>query len=115
MPSFSETIRLIRERVVAEGAEARAEQVRAARLSARDRLVPLDDRLRRLLQTIPVEIQQEGLSLTALQSSLRGRWRGSCHPGELGAALRKLGFTRKRCWHDAEGFQARWFPNRYHR
>ena len=112
MPSFSETIKLIRERVEAEGAEARAETARAARLSARDRLVPLEDRLRRLLQTIPIEFQREGLSLTALQSSLRGRWRGSCHPGELGAALRKLGFTRRRGWHDAEGFQARWFRER---
>jgi hypothetical protein len=25
-----------------------------------------------------------------LQASLRGRWRGLCHPGELGLALRKL-------------------------
>ena len=36
----------------------------------------------------------------------RGRWRGSRHPDELGAALRKLGFTRHRQWHGATGFQA---------
>ena len=46
------------------------------------------DRLARLLASIPVEVQREGLSLSSLQTSLRGRRRGNCHPGELGAALR---------------------------
>ena len=41
-------------------------------------------------------MQREGLSLAALQASLRGRRRGNCHPGELGAALRRLGFARRR-------------------
>jgi hypothetical protein len=59
-----------------------------------------------LLATIPSEIQREGLSLASLQASLRGRWRGKCHPGELGVALRKLGFTRQRQWHNDGGFQA---------
>ena len=35
----------------------------------------------------------EGLSLSSLQASLRGRSRGNCHPGELGAALRRFGFV----------------------
>jgi hypothetical protein len=46
--------------------------------------------------SIPLDIQREGLSLSSLQTSLRGRWRGNCHTSELGAALRKLGFTRQR-------------------
>jgi hypothetical protein len=48
------------------------------------------------MTTIPIEVQREGLSLASLQASLRGRWRGNCHPGELGTALRKLGFKRER-------------------
>jgi hypothetical protein len=55
----------------------------------------------RSLKTVPAEIQREGLSLASLQASLRGRWRGNCHPGELGSALRKLGFTRQRRWDPA--------------
>ena len=55
--------------------------------AARDRLSPLEDRLARLLETVPLELQQEGLSLSALQTGLRGRWRGSCHPGELGLGI----------------------------
>jgi hypothetical protein len=61
----------------------------------------------RLLASIPLDVQREGLSLTALQASLKGR-SGRCSSAELGMALRKLHFYRKRKWHNAGGFQARW-------
>jgi hypothetical protein len=96
------------ERANAERERAREEKKRAETRAARERLTPLDDRLSRLLATIPRDIQCEGLSLTSLQASLRGRWRGNCHPGELGMALRRLGFTRVRRWHAREGFRAVW-------
>ena len=69
---------------------------------------PLEERLSRLLATIPLDIQREGLSLASLQASLWGRWRGNCHPGELGSSLRKLDFKRERRWHNEGGFQAVW-------
>ena len=91
--------------------EATRVKERAASLeAARERLSPLDDRLRRILASIPDELQREGLSLAELRKSLRGRWRGSCHPGELGASLRRGGFVRRRSWHAGEGFSARWYP-----
>jgi hypothetical protein len=70
---------------MAVAARARREEqehvaTEAAR-SARDRLVPLEDRLARLLATIPSEVQGEGLSLRTLQVSLRGRWRGNSSSG----------------------------------
>jgi hypothetical protein len=44
--------------------------------------------------------------LASLQASLRGRSRGNCHPGELGRALAKAGFERRRDWHkSADGFE----------
>jgi hypothetical protein len=86
----------------------RDEKARAEAEAARVRLTPLDARLARLLDTIPPEVQREGLSLAALQTSLRGRRRGNCHPGELGAALRRLGFVRRRDWRGADGFRAVW-------
>jgi hypothetical protein len=95
---------------VASEQAQRQEMERVAKQTLRERLTPLEERLSRLLPTIPVEIQREGLSLSVLQASLRGRWRGLCHPGELGAALRKLGFTRQRRWADDAGFCALWFP-----
>jgi hypothetical protein len=88
----------------------REEKKRVVTQAVRERLTPLEERLSRLLATIPCEIMREGLSMASLQASLRGRWRGNCHPGELGTALRKLGFTRQRRWHDEGGFCALWYP-----
>jgi hypothetical protein len=88
----------------------REERARAEAKAARERLTPLDERLARLLVTIPVEVQREGVSLASLQASLRGRSRGNCHPGELGRALAKAGFERRRDWHkSADGFRALWY------
>jgi hypothetical protein len=92
----------------AENQARRDEKARAETKAARERLTPIDERLARLLATIPIEVQREGLSIAALQPSLRGRRRGNCHPGELGAALRRLGFERRRDWRGADGFRALW-------
>ena len=86
----------------APGQARRDENARAEAEAVRVRLTPLEDRLTRLLTTIPIDVQREGLSLASLQASLRGRSRGNCHPGELGQALRRLGFQRQRDWSDAE-------------
>jgi hypothetical protein len=81
--------------------------------AARERLTPLDERLARLLATIPVEVQREELSLSSRQASLRGRWRGNAHPGEIGRALCRLGFERRRNWRGADGFRAVWRKSAY--
>ena len=97
---YAATLRKSAEENRAKHQAEREEKARAEAKAARERLTPLDERLTRLLATIPVEVQREGLSLSSLQASLRGRWRGNCHPGELGAALRRLGFVRRRNWRD---------------
>ena len=77
----------------------------------RERLTPLDARLAPILSEIPPEIQAEGLSLHTLQRFVKGRWRGCAHPGELGAALRRMGWSRTRLWRgNGIGFRALWFP-----
>ena len=50
----------------------REERARAEAQAAREQLTPLDERLTRLLATIPIEVQREGLALASLQASLRG-------------------------------------------
>ncbi len=76
----------------------------------KERLTPLEDRLAKLLVTIPTEIKSQGLSLPAIRTMLAGRWRGKCHPGELGIALRRLGYERRRNWVvGSESFSALWF------
>ena len=77
----------------------------------RDRRILLDDRLKHLLSTIPPEIQDEGLSIIEVQTMLRprGSTRSICTAGQLGDALRRLGFERERRWRDGRSsFRALW-------
>jgi hypothetical protein len=83
------------ERERAEQQLQRDEEVRAAAQAVREKLVPLESGLARLLNSIPIELQREGLSLPSQQASLRARWRGSCHPGEKPRILRSNTSLRK--------------------
>ena len=74
-------------------------------------LAPLHTRLQKLLETLPLSDQRQGLSLLDLQVRLRGRKGGLPHIGELGAAIRRLGWQRRRAWSDHDAaFAAKWFP-----
>ena len=105
-----------------ETTRAHCEQLRAAKTQTAiladanataqwaERLTPLEDRLAKLLATLPPEIKSQGLSLPAIRNMLAGKWRGKCHPGELGIALRRLGYERRRNWSDgSQSFSALWF------
>jgi len=71
----------------------------------------LDERLRRVLGHIPQNTQMEGLSIMNLQACLRGRKGGLPHIGELGAAMRRLGWQRRRAWSDeTTSFSSKWYP-----
>jgi len=75
-------------------------------------LAPLHARLQKKLDAIPSTTQRQGLSLLELQIRMKGRKGGMPHVGELAAALRKLGWKRRRQWSDGEdGFRAKWYPN----
>lgn len=74
-------------------------------------LPPLCTRLQKLLDQIPQNAKQEGLSLLDLQARLRGRKGGMPHVGELGAAMRRLGWYRRRRWSDQDAaFSSKWYP-----
>ena len=74
-------------------------------------LMPLHTRLQKLLETLPSSEQRQGLSLLDLQARLRGRKGGLPHIGELGAAIRRLGWQRRRRWSDHDAaFAAKWYP-----
>ena len=93
-------------------AEHRAQDAAVKQAAAeRDRRTSLDDRLKHLLGTIPPEVQDEGLSIVAVQVMLRprGSERSCCTAGQLGDALRRLGFERERRWRDGRtSFRALW-------
>jgi len=87
-----------------------AEHQAAETAKWRERLTPLEDRLAKLLESIPPEIKNQGLSLPTIRNMLAGKWRGKCHPGELGTALRRLGYERRRNWSQgSQSFSALWF------
>ncbi|MFO1132020.1 MAG: hypothetical protein U1E16_08425 [Hyphomicrobiales bacterium] len=65
---------------VVEEQARQAERNKVEAQSVRERPTPLEDHLARPLATIPLEVRCEGLSLSAMQAALRGRWRGCCHP-----------------------------------
>lgn len=110
MASYLETIHAHCEQITAD--ETKTASLANAKSAAQwaERLTPLETRLAKLLATMPTEIKNQGLSLPAIRSMLVGKWRGHCHPGELGAALRKLGYVRHRNWSKTSGgFTALWF------
>ena len=110
MTTYLESVREQFERLQKSRLEAEIDEKAKATAQWTERLTPLEERLKRLLYQIPDETIAQGLSLDDLRRLLAGKWRGNCHPGELGVALRKLGFVRRRNWSDAEvGFRAKWF------
>lgn len=75
------------------------------------RATPLTDRLKRVIQAMPEAERTKPRPLEYFAERLRGRQRMSPHRGELAAALRALGWTRRRSWQEAEeGFRAYWHP-----
>jgi hypothetical protein len=75
-------------------------------------LTPLIHRLKKFIDTLPAELRAQPQPLEVFREGLRGRQAGrKAHAGELGACLRKLGYTRRRGWCESEGgFRACWFP-----
>jgi hypothetical protein len=99
----------------AEGLIARLQQCLVEQTETQEddtaSLTPLHKRLQRLLDTIPSSEQRKGLSLLDLQSCLRGRKGGLPHIGELGAAMRRLGWQRQRAWsNEKSAFSSKWYP-----
>jgi hypothetical protein len=110
MSAYVDALRAESARINSERQKLRDEEARASAQAAREKLVPLEERVARLLATIPIEVQREGLSLSSLRILLRGRQGGNCHCGELGDALRRNGFERRRDWSGRSGgFHTRWY------
>ena len=112
MATYLETIRARCDEITE--AQTKTANIADAKATAEwtERLTPLEDRLAKLLADIPAEIKSQGLSLPALRTMLAGKWRGKCHPGELGIALRRLGYERRRNWSDGgQSFCALWYQS----
>lgn len=110
MATYLERVRVQSEAQIANKSAEREVGNQQAVVDWTERLTPLEDRLAKLLATIPPEVKSQGLSLPAIRNMLAGKWRGKCHPGELGTALRHLGYERRRNWSQgSQSFSALWF------
>lgn len=113
MVLYLERLKAEHEQRMAERKAKIQESNRQSNAQWAERLTPLEQRVKKLLAEMPEETLAQGLSLDSLRRLLAGKWRGNCHPGELGEALRKLGFDRRRNWSDVEGgFRAKWYADR---
>lgn len=107
-------VRSLMESVEAKNAKYQAEREEQARIEAqatREKLVPLNVRLKRLLDTIVPEVKADGIALETLRKMLRGAKGRGAHSGAIGDELRRMGWRRVRRWGKSEnGFRALWFP-----
>lgn len=72
-------------------------------------LLPLFERLQRLINTLSPEERQQPQSIEFFAERLRGRTRPTPNRGEIGRCLTQLGYTRSRQWRQsANGFRATW-------
>lgn len=77
----------------------------------RETSTPLEERLKRLIASIPEEESNVPRSLEWYRTRLRGIEGRGAHAGQVGDSLRALGFQRKRAWSSTEnGFRALWYP-----
>lgn len=106
--SFLEEIREAR----LKAAEARrATPVQDQAQDWQERLTPLVDRLRKLIDGLPPEEQSKPRSLEFFRVRLRGRLGRCARAGDVGEALRELGWTRRRSWAGpGRSFCAYWYP-----
>lgn len=117
MPAYVRDLKRSAETERARQEQDREEKARAAVEAARQKLIPLDVRLARLLAEIPREMQAaEGLSLETIRRRLRGVSGRGAQAGQVGEALRRLGYVRVRCWRGGRqragtgAFRALWYP-----
>lgn len=85
----------------------------AAELDTAERLTPVELRLGAALAKIPHAIQRRGVPIAMIQAQLKGKKRGAnCHAGELGRALHRRGWVRRRSWERREtgGTLTLWYP-----
>jgi hypothetical protein len=91
-------------------ADQREQARQAALAQAKTDFTPLDERLKKVLEELPPELIEAGVPLQAVCEKLRGRKHGHAHCGEVGAALRRAGFERRRDWTERAtgGHRALW-------
>lgn len=105
----------IRQAKAAKRAEAEQAEKRSKHTL---RFTSMTDRVRKLIDDMPDDERLKARPMTDFTNALRGKYqktargRGRAHPGEVGQALRELGWSPRRNWsgRNATGVQTLWHP-----
>ena len=74
---------------------------------------PVVERLKRLIASIPIEEVNNPRPLEWYRTRLRGIEGRGAHAGQVGNALRALGYERKRAWSGSlSGFRSLWYTTK---
>ena len=96
---------------------AKAEELRTARAEYQAKVAqeeadlarPMVERVRDAIAAMPPEDVASGIKLEQLARMIKGKYKGTAQPKEVGEALRQLGYTRVRSWRKSEeGFRSTW-------
>lgn len=79
------------------------------------RALGVDERVRRIVATLPDHLKGQPLQIGYFRERMGSKWRpgGRAHLGEIGGALTRLGWTRRRVWKSDQfsgRYPAVWFP-----
>ena len=79
------------------------------------RRLGVDERVRRLISALPDNLKGQPLPISYFIERMGAKWRpgGRAHAGEVGGALTRLGWTRRRMWRSQTfhgRYPAAWFP-----
>lgn len=97
----------------AEANQMRDEEARAKRPPTDPRIVsttPLKQQVQEYLLSQPPIMRNKPISLMALRSQLEGRYNTRPSAGDLGIALKALGFVRKRDFSNDGNGRRFWLP-----
>lgn len=102
------------------GQQARRDDIEARHLerAAQEerRRLGVDERVRRIISAMPDTVKGQPVSLSYFIERMGAKWRpgGRAHAGEVGGALSRMGWTRRRLWRGAPFAPGRfpqvWFP-----
>ncbi len=79
------------------------------------RRLGIDERVKRILNNLPETMQGQPMQVAYFVERMGAKWKpgGRAHSGEIGGALTRLGWTRRRAWNSAT-FAGRypqvWYP-----
>ena len=114
METWLENIRRDDEVKSARAADIEARREEKSAQGERRRL-GVDERVKRIVANLPDSLKGQPLQISFFRERMGAKWRpgGRAHAGEIGGALTRLGWSRRRVWKSDQfhgRYPAVWYP-----